>query len=280
MTVDARRNMEMITASDWNHGTVMNMKEARLMNSGILKGPGRAQVIRLQREGAVRYSSRYGWSSTKQHVGLWVVTANPDYMSGGPTKLELVTHREATFTNSLTAPAPPTLLYVWKGPHYGATDLVVPKGEEWTKTIGPFLLYCNSGADHDAMWHDALTEAAKESKQWPYKWAAAPGPIPSATERGSLTGQIVLKDPLAPPSEKMQHLLVGLTHPDYPLANGQLVDWQHDGKYYQYWTRGDADGHFTIANVRPGIYTLHAFADGVLGEYARERMSPSQRASR
>jgi rhamnogalacturonan endolyase len=38
MTVDSRRNMEMITASDWNHGTVMNMKEARLMNSGILKG--------------------------------------------------------------------------------------------------------------------------------------------------------------------------------------------------------------------------------------------------
>jgi rhamnogalacturonan endolyase len=265
MTVDSRRNMEMITADDWNHGTVMNMKEARLMNSGILKG----QVEHKYDYSAVQFDTpAYGWSSTKQHVGLWVVTANPDYMSGGPTKLELVTHRDATFTNSLTAPAPPTLLYVWKGPHYGSTDLVVPKGEEWTKTIGPFLLSCNSGADHDAMWHDALDEAAKESKQWPYKWAAAPG-YPSASERGSLTGQIVLKDPLAPPTEKMQHLLVGLTHSDYTLPNGQIVDWQHDGKYYQYWTRGDANGHFTIANIRPGTYTLHAFADGILGEYAK-----------
>ena len=269
MTVDARRNMEMITASDWNHGTVMNMKEARLMNSGILKG----QVEHKYDYSAVQFDTpAYGWSSTKQHVGLWVVTANPDYMSGGPTKLELVTHRDATFTDSLTAPAPPTLLYVWKGPHYGATDLVVPKGEAWTKTIGPFLLYSNSGPTPEAMWHDALAEAANEAKKWPYTWATAPG-YPSAMERGSLTGQIVLKDPLAPPTQKMQHLLVGLTHPDYPLPNGQLVDWQHDGKYYQYWTRGDANGNFTIPNIRPGTYTLHAFADGVLGEYAQANVT-------
>ncbi len=38
MTVDANRNMEMITACDWNHGTHMNMKEARRMNSGIYRG--------------------------------------------------------------------------------------------------------------------------------------------------------------------------------------------------------------------------------------------------
>jgi rhamnogalacturonan endolyase len=67
----------------------------------------------------------------------------------------------------------------------------------------------------------------------------------------------------------MAHLLVGLTHADYTLPNGQLVDWQHDGKFYQYWTHGGAQGNFTIANVRPGTYTLHAFADGVLGEYAQ-----------
>jgi rhamnogalacturonan endolyase len=192
-------------------------------------------------------------------------------MSGGPTKLELVTHRDATFTSSLTAPAPPTLLYVWKGPHYGATDLVVPKGEQWTKTIGPFLLYCNSGVSPDAMWHDALTEAANESHQWPYTWAVDPG-YPSASQRGGISGQIVLHDPQAP-AEKMANLRVGLAHPDYPLPNGQLVDWQHDGKYYQYWTRGDAQGNFTIKDVRPGTYTLHAFADGVLGEYAQANVT-------
>src|SRR6266404_2815922 len=38
MTIDSRRSMQMITAYDWNHGTVMNVKEARLMNSGVMKG--------------------------------------------------------------------------------------------------------------------------------------------------------------------------------------------------------------------------------------------------
>ena len=33
MTVDSNRNMQMITTYDWNHGTQMNMKEARLMNT-------------------------------------------------------------------------------------------------------------------------------------------------------------------------------------------------------------------------------------------------------
>ncbi|HEY1790457.1 MAG TPA: polysaccharide lyase family protein, partial [Verrucomicrobiae bacterium] len=49
----------------------------------------------------------------------------------------------------------------------------------------------------------------------------------------------------------------------FPLS----VDWQNDAKYYQFWVRGNPDGNFSIPNVRPGAYTLHAIADGVLGEY-------------
>jgi hypothetical protein len=49
-------------------------------------------------------------------------------------------------------------------------------------------------------------------------------------------------------------------------GNGRIT-WPHDGNYYQFWTDGSEDGKFTIANVRPGTYTLHAFADGVLGEF-------------
>ena len=67
----------------------------------------------------------------------------------------------------------------------------------------------------------------------------------------------------------MKNLLVGLAHPDYPLDDGDVIDWQRDAKYYQFWTRGDARGRFNIPNVRSGVYTLHAIADGVLGEYAQ-----------
>src|SRR6185437_9192835 len=48
----------------------------------------------------------------------------------------------------------------------------------------------------------------------------------------------------------------------------RVVQWQNDAKNYEFWVRGDAKGNFSIPNVRPGTYTLHAIADGVLGEFA------------
>lgn len=256
MTVDARRNMQMITAYDWDHGTPLNMKEARRMNSGILKG----QVEHKYDYAAVQFDTpAYGWSSTREHVGLWMVTASNEYMSGGPTKLELSAHRDATFTDSLTAPAPPTLLNVWKGPHYGGTVLDLPQGEEWRKTIGPFLLYANSAPTPDAMWKDALSRAAIEAPRWPYEWAVAED-YPAKAGRGTVTGRIVMRDPGAP-NLSYRNLMVGLAHPG--------VDWQKDAQYYQFWVRADGLGRFTIDNVRPGSYTLHAFADGVLGEFEK-----------
>jgi rhamnogalacturonan endolyase len=48
----------------------------------------------------------------------------------------------------------------------------------------------------------------------------------------------------------------------------QAITWQNDAKHYEFWTNGSDDGTFTIPNVRPGTYQLHAVSDGVLGEYA------------
>lgn len=255
MTIDARRNLKMLTAYDWNHGAVANMKEARLIRTGVMKG----QVEHKYDYAAVQFETpAYGWSSTGQRVGVWLINPSHEYMSGGPTKLELSAHRDATFMDSLTAPAPPTLLNVWKGPHYGGTSLVTARGEDWRKTIGPFLLYCNAGPSPEAMWKDALAKAAAASARWPYPWAGA-------EPRGAVAGRIILRDPLI---AGLRGLLVGLSHADYTV-NGESIGWQRDGKYYQYWVRAGADGSFRIAHVRPGSYTLHAFAQNVLGEYAR-----------
>jgi len=267
MTVDERRSMQMITADDWNHGTVMNMKEARLMNSGVMKG----QVEHKYDYSAIQFDTpAYGWSSTKDKIGIWLINPSNEYMSGGPTKLELIAHRDATFTDSLTAPAPATILNVWKGPHYGGTVADVEKGEDWKKTIGPFLLYCNTSDSHKSAYRDAIARAKKESADWVYDWAADTE-YPARKDRGSVTGSIVLDDP----QSKMSSLLVGLAHPDYKLANGETIDWQRDGKYYQFWVRGDSSGKFSIKNIRPGTYTLHAFADGVLGEYSKADITVS-----
>jgi rhamnogalacturonan endolyase len=119
MTVDANRNMKMITAYDWDHGTVMNMKEARRMNSGIYNG----QVEHKYDYSANQFETlAWGWSSTAKHVGFWFVNPSDEYLSGGPTKYELSAHRDATFGNDPNAPAPPCLLNYWRGSHYGGSE--------------------------------------------------------------------------------------------------------------------------------------------------------------
>ena len=116
--------------------------------------------------------------------------------------------------------------------------------------------------------------------QWPYDWVNGVD-YPHKDQRGNVTGQLVLNDPQAA-TTKLPHLTVGLAHPDYTSraggfvlrsGNGNLVTWAHDGNYYQFWTDGTDDGKFTITNVRPGTYTLHAFADGVLGEFAQTNIT-------
>ena len=83
----------------------------------------------------------WGWSSTEKNVGLWLVNPSVEYLSGGPTKYELSSHRDATFnTNNLTAPAPPTLLNYWRGSHYGGSICNIGTNDAWTKVIGPFLI--------------------------------------------------------------------------------------------------------------------------------------------
>ncbi|MGC3990556.1 MAG: polysaccharide lyase family protein [Chthoniobacteraceae bacterium] len=274
MTVDANRNMKMITAYDWDHGTVMNMKEARLMNSGLYKG---------QVEHKYDYSANqfdvlaWGWSSTEKHIGFWFINPTDEYLSGGPTKMELSAHRDATFGDNPNAPAPPCLLNYWRGSHYGGSRCDIAQGEAWDKVIGPFLIYCNTGATPDAMWKDALSRSKVETTAWPYSWVAGVN-YPHAAERGIVSGQLTVKDSQAP-DFKFTRLLVGLSAPDYTPAKGGPVDWQHDAKNYEFWVRASNDGSFTIPKVRPGSYTLHAIADGVLGEFAQEnvKVTPGQK---
>ena len=324
MTVDANRNMEMIATYDWNHGTQMNGKEMRRMNTGIYKG----EVEHKYDYSANQFDVRaWGWSSSAKHVGLWLVNPSVEYLSGGPTKFELSSHRDATFnTNNLNAPAPPTLLNYWRGSHYGGSICNIAAGEAWAKVIGPFLIYCNSANGHDALWRDALAQADKESAAWPFDWVNGVDYL-HKSERATVSGKIILDDPQAP-GLVMSNLLVGLAAPDYApatiprvpradrgggfgLAGGgddeaamtnqnsfsvggtnenftntdaarlrqnrprggggsggipRIVDWQNDAKNYEFWVRANGDGSFEIPNVRAGNYSLHAIADGVLGD--------------
>ncbi|MBN2181097.1 MAG: hypothetical protein JW715_04225 [Sedimentisphaerales bacterium] len=210
----------------------------------------------------------YGFSSTTQKIGWWIVNPTIEYLSGGPTKPEFLCHRDTTAVQA------PCVLNYWRSSHYGGANVTVAEGQHWTKVIGPFFIYINTGGDSMAMWKDALAQADTESEKWPYEWVSGVD-YPTRDGRSTVSGQIVLNDPLMPGGSKFTgKLMAGLTHEAYSVPAGmnrtRRIDWQTDAKYYQFWTRSDdRSGRFSIPNVRPGTYTLCVFADGVLGEFVK-----------
>lgn len=313
MTIDEKRRQLMPRPADWDHGTEMNFKEARRLNSGIYKG----KVEHKYDYSAIQFDiPAFGWSSTQRQIGLWFINPSMEYLSGGATKVELTGHLDNN------KGAAPTLLNYWRGSHYGGSICTIGEGEAWTKVIGPFLIYCNSASDPDKMWKDALKQATKESRDWPYDWVRGVD-YPQLDERATVAGQVIVTDPQAPDLE-VSNVLVGLSAPDYfaprpsrafgspgsfrvtgggedesvtnandvasaTIRSGrdsssrssarergglpQKVGWQNDAKFYQFWVRADARGRFTIPKVRPGLYTLHIIADGILGEAVKTNVT-------
>jgi rhamnogalacturonan endolyase len=294
LSVDKDRNLLECTPLDWGTGVVIHAKEQRILSTGYYKN----SVEHKYSYNAVQYKiPAYGWSSTKDHIGVWFINPTTEYLSGGASKMELVCHFDANDNPD------PIILDYWCAGHYaGGAGCNIPAGEEWNKVIGPIFVYCNalaepkvpSQADLEtlaatagnptvppawqengtALWQDALAQAKKEKAQWPYDWVNDVD-YPHKEQRGNVTGQLMLNDPQAA-TTRLPHLTVGLAHPEYTSSargfvlragTGNKVTWPHDGNYYQFWNDGSEDGKFTISNVRPGNYTLHAFADGVLGEY-------------
>jgi rhamnogalacturonan endolyase len=208
----------------------------------------------------------YGWSSTTKQVGCWLINPSMEYLSGGPTKVEFLCHRDTTPV------AAPCLLNYWRSSHYGGAAVAVGEGEHWSKVVGPFFLYLNSGADPQALWQGAREQAVKEAAKWPFDWVDGVD-YPLDSQRAKVSGCLKLDDP-ASPGALLPNLLVGLTHSAYPApatrpggGPPRQIDWQTDAKHYEFWVRGDEHGQFNIPRVRPGEYTLRALADGVLGEY-------------
>ncbi|OYV04268.1 MAG: hypothetical protein CFE26_17815, partial [Verrucomicrobiales bacterium VVV1] len=114
----------------------------------------------------------------------------------------------------------------------------------------------------NALWADAQAQVAAEKAAWPYAWLTT-SDHPANAARGTVTGRLLINDVLKP-GLTGANANIGLAAPEDAAGN-----WQNQGKGYQYWTKADASGNFTIPAVRPGSYTLYAFTDGAVGEYSR-----------
>lgn len=291
LTVDEARRRVMPSPEDWDRGAPLNVREARRMTTGVHRG---------QAEHKYGYSAvftktpAYGWSSTRHNVGFWMINPSLEYVSGGPTKMELTGHLDVNPGGT------PTLLNMWLGSHYGGSSLAVARDESWTKVIGPFFIYCNAlptretnaptSAAADAaqarLWQGALAHARIEADRWPYPWFQH-AEYPPADGRGTVSGRLVLSDRYAP-WQGLTNAWIGLTAPDYQPASGgarsggaepsattprrdgfpPYVDWQRDAKFYQVWSQPDDTGRFALGNVRPGRHTLRAISEGIIGEFA------------
>jgi rhamnogalacturonan endolyase len=204
----------------------------------------------------------FGWSSTTKKVGLFFINPSMEYMGGGPTKVEFLGHRD---TNKEAAPC---VLNYWRSSHYGGAEANIAAGEKWEKIIGPVFIYANGGGTPEAIYADAKARAKVEAAKWPYEWVAGVD-YPKAGDRAAVRGQLEVEGMSA-----FGNLNVGLTAGEYASpreasAPAATTSWQRDAKFYQFWAKGNADGSFEIPKVRPGKYTLHAFADGILGEYVQ-----------
>ncbi|TXG52634.1 hypothetical protein EZV62_021803 [Acer yangbiense] len=198
----------------------------------------------------------HGWISTDgPPVGFWQITPSIEFRSAGPLKQYLTSH------------VGPTTLALFHSVHYSGADLILrfQQGEPWKKVFGPIFIYINSLLDGDdplLLWEDAKQQMMMEVESWPYDFPASED-FPSLDQRGSVSGRLLVQDRYVSNGQYISAnaAYVGLAAP------GDAGSWQRECKGYQFWTRADADGYFSISNIRTGNYSLYAWVPGFIGDY-------------
>jgi rhamnogalacturonan endolyase len=248
--VDSLRNMQLPNSFDYSQALKTSIPESVKLTTGIKAG-----TYECKYGYSVEYYDvgTYGHASSKNKVAGWAVLGGYDYFNDGPTQADL---------NASAG----TILVHFGRDHYAGSGTAVEAGEQWSKIFGPFLLYLNSDPKGSVktMWADAQKKVVEEKAKWPYKWLTGYPEYSSAAERGSATGTFAIHDPFKP-GITGGNAWVGLCKPG--------TDWEKDSKNYQYWIKADAKGRFTIPNIRPGNYTLHAYVTGAVGEFAKENIT-------
>jgi rhamnogalacturonan endolyase len=161
--------------------------------------------------------------------GAWVISPSHEYNNGGPLKQDLTVHVGTTNDT--------VLLNMLVSGHYGTPQVAIPSG----KIYGPWFVYFNNGS-----LSDAQAQVATQMAQWPYTWLNnASYPLSRTTVNGTLR----LADGRAAAGAT-----ITLAQPG--------GDVYAQGSGYIFTTQANSDGSFSIPKVRPGSYSLYAWANG------------------
>ncbi|XP_038882453.1 probable rhamnogalacturonate lyase B [Benincasa hispida] len=201
----------------------------------------------------------HGWESSEPHVGFWMITSSDEFRTAGPVKQDLTSH------------VGPTTLSMFVSTHYAGKEVSMRfgEGEAWKKVFGPVFTYLNSDptgtGSLGSLWEDAKNQMRIERSKWPYNFVES-GDFPSSDQRGTVSGRLLVRDRYAKNSHMWaDSAYVGLAAP------GESGSWQKESKGYQFWTRADEQGYFSIDNIRPGNYNLYAWVPGVVADYKYDK---------
>ncbi|KAK3016084.1 hypothetical protein RJ639_005679 [Escallonia herrerae] len=132
------------------------------------------------------------------------------------------------------------------------------------ESIWPYLHlleFIAKGTNPLTLWDDAKTQMLVEVQSWPYSFPASKD-FQLSEQRGNISGRLLVQDRYASNDNiPANGAYVGLAIP------GDAGSWQRECKDYQFWTKADEEGYFSITNVRTGDYNLYAWVPGFVGDY-------------
>jgi autotransporter-associated beta strand protein len=183
------------------------------------------------------------WGMATDQVGLWSILGSFEFINGGPTKQKGAVSGDYMYNDDL------------EGHGLGSVSNPGAAADEvFTKVIGPYFMYANTGSNHLQLWTNAQNMAAQMVSNWPYAWMNE-SEQDYPRHRGTVTGTLKAKT-----GESTANAVVILG--DY--ADG---DWIFQGATnFLFWTTSDTNGNFTIPKVRPGNYQLFSYVPGIWGE--------------
>ena len=164
-------------------------------------------------------------------VGAWTIPVSTEYINGGPMRQDLTVH---------ASDKSPLILQMLHGNHFGPQAQVYATGTK--KIYGPFFFYINKGTRSDVI-DDAAAKATELESQWPFTWFSHEL---YPTERTTVSGCLKVSN--------------GYDASPVRVVLSQTAEPYNEGDGYIYWADTESNGTFTIRNVRPGTYTLTAYA--------------------